>query len=246
MEEGLAPADADNSRFAFCHPTMHSSLPAAADVITLHDHLLASAGWPGDVPNDTPAPRDEALWLWVQTNHRCNCQLWAEEDLARRTTVSAAEIAANKRAIDGFNQARNDATERVDELLLITLGLVDAASARTDTPLSTVPAGARLNSETAGSIIDRMSIMALKVFAMRQQTQRPDVDAAHIAASSIKLGRLQQQRADLGQCLDTLLADAQAGRAYFKVYRQFKMYNDARFNPALVAEQAARQHLAKP
>ena len=62
----------------------------------------------------------------MQTNHRYNSLLWAEEDLARRTTVADAEIAANKRAIDGYNQARNDATERVDELLLVALGLVDA------------------------------------------------------------------------------------------------------------------------
>ena len=212
-----------------------SPLPNAADVIALHDRLLATAGWPAD----EPAPRDEALWRWVQTNHRFNCRLWAEEDLARRTTVADAEIAANKRAIDGFNQARNDATERVDELLLTALGLVDPASARTDAPVSTVPAGARLNSETAGSIIDRMAIMALKVHAMRQQTERSDVDAAHVEASRVKLARLQQQRTDLGACLDALLADAQAGRAYFKVYRQFKMYNDPRFNPALVAEAAA-------
>ena len=213
-------------------------LPAAAEVIALHDRLLSNAGWPAD----EHAAREDAgaaeVWRWLQANHRFNSRLWAEEDLARRTTVGAAEIAANKRAIDGFNQARNDATERVDEILLIALGLVDAASARTDAPRSTVPAGARLNSETAGSIIDRMSIMALKVHAMRQQTERSDVDAEHIAASRIKLERLQQQRADLGACLDALLADALAGRAYFKVYRQFKMYNDPKFNPALVAERA--------
>jgi hypothetical protein len=209
-----------------------------ADVITLHDRLLATAGWQADAP--PPLRGDDGLWHWVQTNHRFNCRLWAEEDLARRTTVGDAEIAANKRAIDGFNQARNDATERVDELLLIALGLVDPASARTDAPLSTVAAGARLNSETAGSIIDRMSIMALKVHAMRAQTLRSDVDAEHVAASAVKLARLQQQRADLGDCLADLLAEAQAGRAYFKVYRQFKMYNDPRFNPALVAEAKAR------
>ena len=218
---------------------MTLALPAAAEVIALHDRLLATAGWPAD----EPAPRDgagwSALWRWVQTNHRFNCRLWAEEDLARRTTVAAEQIAANKRAIDGFNQARNDATERVDEILLIALGLVDAASARTDAPRSTVPAGARLNSETAGSILDRMSIMALKVHAMRQQTERGDVNAEHIVASQSKLARLQQQRADLGVCVDALLADALAGRAYFKVYRQFKMYNDPNFNPALVAERAA-------
>ena len=74
-----------------------------------------------------------------------------------------------------------------------------------------------------------------------QQTLRQDVDEAHRSASRVKLERLQQQRGDLGSCLDQLLADSLAGKAYFKVYRQFKMYNDARFNPALVAERAAVQ-----
>ena len=211
---------------------MSPALLRAADVIALHDRLLATAGWPGLQP---PPPEGE-LWRWVQTNHHFNSRLWAEEDLARRTTVADAEIAANKRAIDGFNQARNDATERVDELLLVGLGLVDAESARSDAPRSTVPANARLNSETAGSMVDRLSIMALKVHAMRAQTLREDVDEVHRQASAVKLARLQQQRSDLAACLDELLADAAAGRAYFKVYRQFKMYNDARFNPALVLE----------
>jgi hypothetical protein len=206
----------------------------ATEVVDLHDALISAAGWPAE----EPAARDHALWHWIQTNHRNNCRLWAEEDLARRTQVGAADIAANKRAIDGFNQARNDATERIDEILLVALGLVDAESARSDAPRSTVPEGARLNSETAGSIIDRLSILALKVHAMRAQTLRSDVDEAHRGASRGKLERLLQQRADLAGCLDALLADAAAGRAYFKVYRQFKMYNDARFNPALVAERA--------
>jgi hypothetical protein len=172
----------------------------------------------------------------VLVNHRNNSLLWAEEDLARRTTVSDADIAANKRAIDRYNQARNDATERVDEILLTALGLVDPASARTDAPRSIVPPGSRLNSETAGSMIDRLSILALKLHAMTAQTLRRDVDAAHLEASQARLVRLHQQRADLASCLDALLADARAGRAYFKVYRQFKMYNDPAFNPALVAE----------
>jgi hypothetical protein len=214
---------------------MNTALQAAA-VMATHDRLLATPGW----PQAQPEPQDDGVWHWLQANHRNNSLLWAEEDLARRTTVADAEIAANKRAIDGYNQARNDATERVDELLLIALGLVDAASARTDAPVSTVPAGARLNSETAGSMVDRMSIMALKAHAMRQQTERTDVDEAHRAASRVKLQRLLQQRQDLGDCLDALLADAAAGRAYFKVYRQFKMYNDPRFNPALVKERQGR------
>lgn len=210
----------------------------ARDVIALHDALLAAPGWPAS----EPTPRDGALWRWVQTNHRCNSLLWAEEDLARRTQVSDAEIAANKRAIDGYNQARNDATERVDELLLLALGLVDPASARSDAPRSTVHAASRLNSETAGSMIDRLSILALKIDAMRAQTQRRDVDDAHRERSAARLQRLLEQRADLTACLDTLLADCREGRAHFKVYRQFKMYNDPRFNPALVSEQRQARH----
>ncbi len=205
----------------------------AADIQSLHDSLLASSHWPQQFPT-TVQPSE--LWHWVQRNHRYNSLLWAEEDLARRTTVADADIAANKRAIDGYNQARNDATERVDEFLLLALGLVDAASAHTDAPVSHPPAGARLNSETAGSMIDRLSIMALKVHAMHLQTLRTDVDETHRSTSAAKLARLQQQRQDLGACLDALLADARAGRAYFKVYRQFKMYNDPSFNPELVKE----------
>ncbi len=211
---------------------MTEPLPQAAQVVATHDALLARPRWPAGASTETLP----ALWQWLHTNHRCNAQLWAEEDLARRTQVGAEQIAANKRAIDGFNQARNDATERIDELLLLALGLVDEASAAGDAPRATAAAGARLNSETAGAMIDRLSIMALKLHAMRAQAARADVDDAHRAASQAKLARLLEQRADLGRCLDELLADAQAGRAYFKVYRQFKMYNDARFNPALVAE----------
>jgi hypothetical protein len=212
-------------------------IPTAAQVIALHDECLARPDWPR--AGDSTGHDAQSVWHWVTLNHLFNSRLWVEEDLARRTQVSDAEIASNKRAIDRFNQARNDATERVDELLLVALGLVDAESARTDAPVAQVPAGARLNSETAGSMMDRLSILALKVHAMRQQTQRTDADEAHRAASTVKLQRLLEQRADLGACLDSLLADTQAGRAYFKVYRQFKMYNDPRFNPVLVAEARA-------
>ena len=209
-----------------------TSLPRSHELMALHDVQLASPGWPNA---ELPAQGDP-VFMWVQANHRCNSLLWAQEDLARRTTVADGDIAANKRAIDGHNQARNDATERVDELLLVRLGLVDLASARSDAPQTRAPAGARLNSETAGSMIDRLSIMALKAAAMRVQTLRQDVDEVHRASSRAKLERLQEQRVDLGACLDALLDDAQAGRAYFKVYRQFKMYNDPALNPALVQE----------
>ena len=179
---------------------------------------------------------EEDVWRWAATNHRNNCLLWDEEDLARRTRSTDADITANKRAIDGYNQARNDATERVDEFLLLSLGLIDPATANTDQPVSRVNASARLSSETAGSMMDRMSIMSLKIKAMTAQTVRTDVDEAHRASTKLKLHRLHEQRNDLGVCLDELLADSRLGRAYFKVYRQFKMYNDPRFNPVLVAE----------
>jgi Protein of unknown function (DUF4254) len=219
-------------------PASHPLL-ASGQVLGLHDGKLADPGWPGNAVK----PADPSgLMQWIAENHRNNCELWAQEDLARRTRASDAEITANKRAIDGFNQARNDATERVDELLLIGLDLVDAHSARTDAPVSKIASGAVLNSETAGSMIDRLSIMSLKIKAMREQTGRVDVDESHRAACRVKLARLQEQRSDLAGCLDELLAQAASGTRYFKVYRQFKMYNDPRLNPALVAEQSGASH----
>lgn len=220
-----------------------------AAVIEFHQRCLAASDWPKggrdadghrlDQPPPASADNNVQLWHWVGANHRFNSLLWDEEDLARRTQVSADEIAGNKRAIDGYNQARNDATERVDELLLLALGLVDPASVGGDSPVSLATADARMNSETAGSIIDRMSITALKVKAMKLQTERTDVDDTHRASSRARLARLETQRDDLGRCLDQLMADCRAGKAYFKVYRQFKMYNDPAFNPALVAERGA-------
>lgn len=208
----------------------------SASIIELHERLLGDPGWP-DMEGEEHGP----ILKWIVENHRYNCRLWAEEDLARRTKVSDGEIAANKRRIDAFNQARNDATERVDELLLAALGLVGEAAAHSDAPLSepeSTPRGMRLNSETAGSMVDRLSIVSLKIAAMRAQAQRKDVSEEHRRSSQAKLERLLQQRLDLGRCFDELLDDCRAGRAYFKVYRQFKMYNDPNLNPALVAERA--------
>ncbi len=204
----------------------------ALNVKAFDDGCLALTTWPDTMIQFA----EDDVWRWIATNHRNNCLLWDEEDLARRTRASDAEITANKRAIDGYNQARNDATERVDEFLLLSLGLIDPSSIGTDQPLSMVNAVARLSSETAGSMMDRMSIMSLKIKAMTAQTMRTDVDEAHRIVTAQKLHRLHEQRNDLGACLDQLLAESQAGRAYFKVYRQFKMYNDPRFNPVLVAE----------
>ena len=167
----------------------------------------------------TTPPAGVAPWADIAANHACNAGLWDEEDLARRRDVPDAQIVANKRAIDRFNQERNDAVERIDVALLASLPPANA--------------GARLHSETAGMMIDRLSILALKVRAMRAQAARADADAAHRSRCRERLGRLEAQRADLAGCLRDLLADCAAGRACYRIYRQYKMYNDPALNPHL-------------
>lgn len=195
---------------------MQNELNAPA-LIQFHDDMLANPQWPA------VHSRDErpGVWFWIEANHRYNTLLWNEEDKARRTDVGASEIAACKRLIDQYNQKRNDAVEAIDEAILSSLDEIAPSS------------DARLNSETAGAMIDRLSILSLKIYHMREQTQRVDAGAEHIAKCSEKLQRLLMQRKDLGACFDQLLADAGEGRAYFKVYRQFKMYNDPNLNPYL-------------
>jgi Protein of unknown function (DUF4254) len=188
-----------------------------ADVIAFHDARHSERRW---AKRARPRVAD-GVWRAVEDNHRCNCLLWDEENLARRRNVADADIAANKRAIDGYNQQRNDAIERIDEQLL---GALQSVERRPD---------ARLSSETAGAMIDRLSILSLKIHHMRLQTERSDVDQAHREACSAKLARLVEQRDDLAACLGRLLDEAAHGTGYFKVYRQFKMYNDPKLNPAL-------------
>jgi len=161
----------------------------ARDLVAFHDGRHAIAAW----AKSGSAEHRDAIWQAIEDNHRCNCLLWDEEDLARRRNVPDAEIAGNKRAIDGHNQRRNDAIERIDENLL---GLFAKAKEH-----------ARLNSETPGAMIDRLSILSLKIHHMRLQTQRGDVAGAHVESCLLKLNRLSEQRTDLAACLDRLLAE---------------------------------------
>jgi hypothetical protein len=193
--------------------------PRSSEIMEFHDRWLAQSDWGRTSPVSA-----QGAWPYIELNHRCNCLLWKEEDQARRRDVPDAAIAANKRAIDAHNQKRNDAIEKIDEYLLGQLAAVERK------------AGARLHSETAGSMTDRLSILALKVFHMRLQTERADAGSEHIETSRSRLARLTEQRADLAACFDTLLDDCAAGRAWFKVYRQFKMYNDPAFNPYLYSK----------
>jgi len=192
----------------------------AGDLMSFHDRRHAIAGW----AKSGAMEHRSGVWQAIEDNHRCNCLLWDEEDLARRRNVPDSEIAANKRAIDGCNQKRNDAIERIDEHLV---GLFANANAN-----------AKLNSETPGAMIDRLSILSLKIHHMRLQTQRSDVERAHVENCLSKLNRLNEQRTDLAACLDRLLAEAARGESYFKVYRQFKMYNDPALNPAIYGEKS--------
>src|SRR5690606_20144161 len=140
-------------------------------------------------------------WHWIAENHCYNSRLWHEEDKARRTDVDDGAIATSKRLIDQYNQKRNDAIEALDEAILLELGNIEPAQ------------DARLNSETAGAMIDRLSILALKIHHMREQTEREDADTDHVEACQGKLERLMAQRRDLMTCLDELLEQAAEGRA---------------------------------
>lgn len=172
-----------------------------------------------------PGPREEPadFLSLAREQHRRNFDLWHEEDTARALEVPDTLIAAVKRRIDKLNQERNDLIEKLDDALLDLLrkrGVTTSA----DTPW---------NSETPGSIIDRLSILSLKVFHMREQTQRRDADKAHRDRCADRLRILEQQRADLTRVMQVLLDDLAAGRRQLKLYRQFKMYNDPTLNPAL-------------
>jgi hypothetical protein len=193
-------------------------LPAAAEITAFHDYALAAPG--------QPARFESGLWEAIETNHWHNGVLWEQEDLARRRNVPDADIASNKRAIDSNNQKRNDAIEHIDEALL---QLLVTTKKRPE---------AKQHSETAGAMIDRLSILALKIHHMRIQSERADVDRSHIESCLARLQKLNEQRNDLAGCLDRLLAEAARGESYFKVYRQFKMYNDPKLNPAIYGEKS--------
>lgn len=189
-------------------------------ILAFHDACHEASGW----AKKSSPQHASGFWQYVELNHRFNCLLWDEEDLARRKQVPDSEIAGNKRAIDGYNQKRNDAIEKMDESLLAGLEGTQRK------------VGARLNSETAGSMVDRLSILSLKIHHMRLQTQRKDVDRTHVDSCTARLSRFLEQRQDLAGCFDRLLAEASCGDAWFKIYRQFKMYNDPTLNPAVYGE----------
>ena len=191
---------------------------SARDIATLQDDCTRL--WH---QTESLAISEENPWLRaVAEQHAANFELWHTEDQARLPNASDAQIAAVKRAIDRINQRRNDLAESCDTLLLEIL-------ATSNLPNSNAP----LHSESPGLMIDRLSILSLKIFHTAEQIERTDAPAAHIERNRSRLAILTQQRADLVGCFDHMWSAVLAGTLRFKLYRQLKMYNDPDLNPAI-------------
>lgn len=166
--------------------------------------------------------QEQALMGAVEANHAYNFQLWNAEDRARRQDMGDNFVVMAKREIDACNQKRNNEMEVMDGYFIAQL---DPAP-HTET---------KVHSETPGMMIDRLSILALKIYHMDLQTKRQDVDTMHQEHCQIKLAQLKEQARQLGDCLQDLLMEIQNKTRTFRVYKQHKMYNDPTLNPELYA-----------
>ena len=149
---------------------------------------------------------------------------WHLEDIIRDPHINPADALSLKRRIDLSNQDRTDLVEQIDSHFRQKYSDVN------------VLPDARINTESPAWAVDRLSILALKIYHMREQAERTDADDAHIDKCRSKLNVLLEQQIDLGTAIDQLLDDIEAGRKYMKVYRQMKMYNDPSTNPVLYAK----------
>ncbi len=173
-----------------------------------------------DMPFSSPYERDSieySLYLkcWIDTVQ------WHLEDLIRDPHIEPDKALSLKRRIDRSNQDRTDLVEEIDTYFRQQYSEVK--------PLP----DARLNTESPAWAIDRLSILALKIWHMQEQVERKDADAAHVQKCQAKLQVLLEQQTDLSTAIDQLLEDIEQGCKYMKVYRQMKMYNDPTTNPVL-------------
>ena len=173
-----------------------------------------------DAPAKNPYQRDTieyALYLkcWIDTVQ------WHYEDIIRDPHIDPVDALSLKRRIDRSNQERTDLVGQIDTYFRQTYSEVK--------PLPT----ARLNTESPAWAVDRLSILALKIYHMREQAERTDATDDHRQRCQAKLDVLLEQQQDLSTAIDQLLDDIAAGRIYMKVYRQMKMYNDPATNPVL-------------
>lgn len=155
------------------------------------------------------------LKCWIDTVQ------WHFEDIIRDPQIDPAEALLLKRRIDKSNQNRTDLVEQIDSYFREIYKDVK------------VQDDARINTESPAWAVDRLSILALKIYHMKEQVERPEASAEHKAKCQAKLDVLLEQQVDLSTAIDQLLEDIEAGRKYMKVYRQMKMYNDPSTNPVL-------------
>ena len=146
---------------------------------------------------------------------------WHLEDIIRDEDINPVDALALKRRIDKSNQDRTDLVEQIDSYFYTKFHSVKCQD------------NATINTESPAWAIDRLSILALKIYHMQEQVERTDASAEHKARCQQKLDILPQQRTDLSTAIDQLLEDFEAGRKYMKVYKQMKMYNDPSTNPVL-------------
>lgn len=196
---------------------------SAKAIVELHDKLTCLWHKAGGAEPEVAEAEIADVWLdSVARQHRANFDLWHIEDEARTPDATDAKIANVKRGVDRTNQRRNDLAEELDRALLAWLGARE------------LPKGdAPLNSESPGLMIDRLSILALKIYHTREEVERKDAPARHAELNRGRLAILKDQRRDLAECLDALWSDTLDGRRRFKLYRQLKMYNDPELNPAI-------------
>jgi hypothetical protein len=185
------------------------------DDVILNYHIFDS------VDQDISNPYDDRLHALLY--HKCwiDTVQWHVEDLVRDPEIDPQKGIEYKRLIDRLNQQRTDTVEKLDDYFLETFKNVTAAQT------------AKLNTESPAWAIDRLSILALKIFHMQIEVSRLDIDSAKKALCKQKLDILLEQRVDLSNSIDELLADIATGRKKMKVYRQLKMYNDPHLNPVL-------------
>lgn len=173
-----------------------------------------------DAPRPHPYPADSIEEILYGKNWIDVAQ-WHMEDLIRDPQIEPADAVVLKRRIDASNQERTDMVEAIDTWFR------DRYSEVTPRPDATI------NTESPAWALDRLSILALKIYHMKAEAERSDATAEHRARCAAKLAVLEEQRGDLTAAIDTLLDDIAAGRKYMKVYRQMKMYNDTDTNPVL-------------
>ena len=175
---------------------------------------------------DTPMHNPYAGGIEADLYRKCwiDTVQWHLEDIIRDPHINPVGALAIKRRIDQSNQDRTDLVETIDSFFYTK-----------DRNITPQP-DATINTESPAWAVDRLSIMALKIYHMREQAERSDASEAHRATCQQKLNVLLEQQTDLSTAIDQLLADIEAGRKWMKVYKQMKMYNDPETNPVLYSK----------